>query len=419
VGIFYSNFLLDPSGLTPDLGQPISSVTDPVTDAPRLFAFVPVDLPEATIAPGTPIVNAVVQLPPGDSGLLGVGLDSTSDASGNSTFTFDNYATPATAIPYFDWGMNPGQDNSSTSSCKPTDRLLHGRLRASGLPSSEVGAGDHLTTTALAGLPVMLSFFGNQIDDRLRMFASAPDCGPGTPVGPVLSALPEPDGDGSYLRVKFDWPYGHGGSTFQFSALWGNNACPSPGVGFTNCVTVITLPDPIFGIRDDGTIESGWVVQVPTGSSDYFNDDFGPVPPAVNSVVAMSLSVLDFVTAVPAFPQAGISDANLALDPTGHTPDMAGPGLLSVIAPFTFPPGSFETTAGQFTSHPCPAPVPGSSFASHAHGWVQFPPGDPGLLGIGADSNALDTGHSFYTLDGFSSPAISFFTTWGIRLTTN
>src|SRR5262249_8571376 len=38
VGVFYSNFGLDPSGLTPDLSQPISSVTSPVPDPPFLFA---------------------------------------------------------------------------------------------------------------------------------------------------------------------------------------------------------------------------------------------------------------------------------------------------------------------------------------------------------------------------------------------
>jgi hypothetical protein len=419
VGVFYSNFVLDPSGMTPDLQQPISTVTNPVTGTPPLFAFVPIDLPEVAIAPGTSIVNAVVQEPPGDSGLLSIGGDDTDHASGNSTWSQDGYATPAIVFTFIDWGLNPGQDNLSTTSCTPADRLPNGRLRVSGLPSTEVGAGDHLTTTVSADSSVMLSFFGNQSGDQLRIMANASDCGTVTAIGPVLSALPDPDGDGSYLRLTAVWPRGYGGSTFQFSALWGNNSCPLPGVGFTNCVTVIVAPDPIFGILDDGTIENGWVVQIPSGSSDYFNNDFGLVPSTVNNVLGIGVSVFDFVTAVPAYPQVGISDANLAIDPTGHTPDLYGPGLLSVIAPFTFPSGSIETTSGQYTSHTCPLPVPASSFVSHAHGWVQLPPGDPGLVGVGADSTNVTSHDSFYTLDGYSSPAVSFSVIWGIRLATN
>src|SRR5262249_29403128 len=132
VGVFYSNFGLDPSGSTPDLSQPISSVLSPVTNASHVFEFVPVALPAAMIAPGTAVVNAVVGLPPGDSGLLGVGADSTRSPGGRSAFTYDGYATPAITLTFLDWGINPGQDNSSTSSCEPAARLPHGRLRVSG-----------------------------------------------------------------------------------------------------------------------------------------------------------------------------------------------------------------------------------------------------------------------------------------------
>src|SRR5262245_10084176 len=98
VGLFYSNFALDPSGLTPDLGQPISTVTDPDMGTPPLFAFVPIELPRATIVPGTAVVNSVIQLPPGDSGLLSIGGDWTDHASGNSTLTDDGYSTPAVVL---------------------------------------------------------------------------------------------------------------------------------------------------------------------------------------------------------------------------------------------------------------------------------------------------------------------------------
>jgi hypothetical protein len=418
VGVFYPNLAVDPSGITPDLSRPISNVTSPSISAPNPLDFVPIDLPEAPIASGTTSVNTVVQLPVGDPGLLAVGSDSTTSSNGGSCFTQDGFAT-AFVVSFLDWGMNPGQDNSSTTSCKPADRSPNGRLRVSGLPATEVGAGDHLTTTVSAGSPVVLSFFGTHGGDQFRIVTSTASCTRSEINGPVFTALADGDGDGSYHRVTADWPYGYGGSTMQFSVLWGNNACATPTVGFTNCVTVIAQADNVFGICDDGTIESGWVVGIPSSSSDYFNNDFGSPPASVNNVLGLCISVLDFVTALPAFPSAGISDANLVLDPSGHTPDVSGPGLLCLFAPFTFPSGSFETTANQYTCHTCPTPVPASSFASHAHGWMQFPAGDSGLLGIGADSSSPPRGCSFSTSDGYTTPAVPFFANLGIRVTTN
>jgi hypothetical protein len=415
VGVYYSNPALDPSGCTPDLTKPISTVANPSFTTPSLFEFVTFDLPEGTIAPGTPAVQAVVQFPPGDSGLLAVGSDSTVSPGGCSSFTQDGYTTPSIEISFLDFGINPGQDNSSTSSCAPSARLPNGRLRVS---SRDVGSGDHLTTTVGAGDALTLAFFGNQSGDEFRIVCNDVNCSRVLFEGGRLFALADGDGDGSYLRLNASWPLGHGGSTFQFSAVWGNDACLDPGVGFTNCVTIISKPDPVFGVCDDGTIESGWVAQVPAGSSDYFNNDFGLVPPTVNNVLGLCVSVLDFVTAVPAFPTAGVSDANLTVDPSGHTPDVSGAGVLCLIAPFTFPSGSFETTAGQYTCHLCPMPVPGSSFQSEAHGWVQFPPGDSGLLAVGGDTTASN-GCSFFTLDGYTTPAVTFFVNWGIRVLTN
>src|SRR5262245_36727217 len=76
VGVFYPNLAVDPSGITPGLSRPISTVTSPSISAPNPLDFVPIDLPEAPIASGTTSVNTVVQLPVGDLGLLAVGADS-------------------------------------------------------------------------------------------------------------------------------------------------------------------------------------------------------------------------------------------------------------------------------------------------------------------------------------------------------
>jgi hypothetical protein len=199
--------------------------------------------------------------------------------------------------------------------------------------------------------------------------------------------------------------------TFRFSAVWGNGGCLATGHGFTNCVTIITRP---WGVVDDCTIETGWVVQNPSGSSDFLNNSFGPKDPTVAAVTGLSISVLDFVTAAPAFPSCGISNPNLAIDASGNTPDIAGAGLLALIAPFTFPAGTFATTCSQYVTHP--TFVPGAAMnGTSIHGWLQFPPGDPGLLQCGADStNPL--GKSFFSVDGYTTPATSFLLNWGIRL---
>jgi hypothetical protein len=185
-------------------------------------------------------------------------------------------------------------------------------------------------------------------------------------------------------------------------------------VGFTNCVSIITKPDPQFGICDDGTLESGWVVQFPSGSSDYFNNSYGAPPASVNGVVGLTIAVLDFGTPVAAFPAAGISNANLAVDPSGNTPDLGAP--LACVCPFTFSPGTFATTVQQYISHA--VSIPAGALGPNVHGWVQFPPGDSGLLGVGGDTT--ETNHcSYYTMDGYTSPAVSFSVNWGLRIDTN
>src|SRR5215471_14723642 len=126
-------------------------------------------------------------------------------------------------------------------------------------------------------------------------------------------------------------------------------------------------------------MESGWVASIPSGSSDDFNNSFGPKPGSVTAVTALTISVLDFVTATPAYPSSGVSTANTTVDPTGNSPNLAGPGVLATVSPFTFPSGSFETTCSAFTSKP--VAVPGALMTGPSiHGWVQFPPGDSGLL---------------------------------------
>jgi hypothetical protein len=252
----------------------------------------------------------------------------------------------------------------------------------------------------------------------LRLFLASAACVPIAPIGPVLSALPDPDGDGSYLRLHAQWPDACiPAGTYVLTAVWGNMACDTPTAGFTNCISINDRHWE-WGVGDDGTLESGWVVQFPAGSSDYFNNNFGPPDRCVDGVTELVIAPFDFVTAVPAFPTSGISNANYGLDPTGNTPEMSGPGVLATVSPFTFPSGTFATTSDQYIHHA--VSVPRSALGADVHGWVQFPPGEPGYLTVGAEeasSNPAIT--SLFTLDGYTTPAVSFFVTWGIRLTQN
>src|SRR5262245_13517308 len=99
---------------------------------------------------------------------------------------------------FLDMGINIGQDNTSTTSCKQADRKLHGRLRCQTLDAAgggrHVTQGDKLACTAWPGelhFPLSLAFFGTAQDAasekaiKFRLyFAGVGGCAPSTPIGP-------------------------------------------------------------------------------------------------------------------------------------------------------------------------------------------------------------------------------------------
>ncbi|MEW6742714.1 MAG: hypothetical protein AB1486_08140 [Planctomycetota bacterium] len=94
--------------------------------------------------------------------------------------------------------------------------------------------------------------------------------------------------------------------------------------------------------------------------------------------------MMDFGTAVTAFPISGAYPANYTVDPSGWTPDLARP---YDAAPHTFPPGSFVTTSGSLSLRIFNPPIPYSIVTNDdVHGVVQFPPGDSGWLAVGAST---------------------------------
>jgi hypothetical protein len=427
VGKYNSNLGLDPSGCTPDLGSPLASVNNPAILGPPLFTWRCVDLiPFRT--PVTPM-HAVVQFPPGDPGLLGVCGDSDLNANGGgecpgtpvvhdtSGFTQDGYATPSIQFAGATWGLGCKVD-----CCDTVQRTGGPVLRFFTDPGGMCG--DYCTVTRRAGDFTGLAFWGRlwrvnpPLCDTWLIFLSLFGV-PLFPVGPALPSLAcdscnDADNvrdDCCSIRIGATLPTGVGGFTFNFVAFAACNGVAGT-VGMTNEVTLKTLPDPNiqWGQYDDGSYETGWVVSIPSGSSDYFNVNFGSCPGI--TISSLDMAVMDFGTSATAYPRAGVSRENLVVDASGNTPDL---GATYRDFPATFPAFTFVTTSGALLNYPF---APFSPTTANTHQFVQFPPGDPGLLGIGGDTNsAFISGLSGWSLDGYSTPAnLVGYANWGMRL---
>ncbi|MEW6745629.1 MAG: hypothetical protein AB1486_23000, partial [Planctomycetota bacterium] len=263
-----------------------------------------------------------------------------------------------------------------------------------------------------SGDEIGAAFFAPFSESRWMMFLSFR----GVPIQRATSILPTiPDGGCGYYRWGTLWPGGFGGQTLNFVSVSGVPGVPGT-IGVSNEVTIVSQPGPgcNWGIKDDGTFESGWVVSIPAGSSDYFSNWFncGFTPP-VTAVTDFKLAVFDFGTTRTAYPLSGVFIANATLDPSGWTPDLSmGWG----VQPFTFPPGG-----GIFVTNDINPDIPYSTFGTDdVHGAIQFPPGDSGYLGVGGDTTptpAIAWG-STWTLNGYQTPANRFdaIAGWGLRL---
>lgn len=413
VGITGANTGFDPTGNTPDLGTTYGDDLGGLSS--WLTGSTGINVNEqfsssANVALGGD-AHVVLQFPPFDPGLLGVSGDSDTNVRGgdespgggsnpfdSSFFTLDGYSTPAAGPTPAESGMgilaNPGSG---------TTAALFGSSTAGDYNVFTVGAGDGFgigcyTGNTLWGL--FISFLGVPI----------------TIVGPVLPALPydsNSDGtaDWNALKVGSTWPTGAGNLTVNFVTISG-----TPGVigsiEVSNEVTVYSLPDPAptpWGVNDDGSYESGWVVSIPSGSCDYFSESFASCP-TTTTWTGISLAVMDFGGSVSSYPDSGLAAPDTGLDPSGRTPDFTA---IFGNGPFAFPPLTFVTTSGQMVSNSFgTADVTGLDTV----GFIQFPPFDPGLVGVGADTTAGGSTNTGWTLDCFSTPANGFSTGhWGLR----
>lgn len=240
IGVYYP---VAPGSCTPDLTNPVVELLNVLVPGPVPSSFIFFDTPEAFIAPGTSIVIAAVQLPPGDPAVIQIGGDASSSIAGTSFFSMDGYSTPAVPMLLADMGLSIGQDNSTTTSCAVALRAPHGRLRiargnATSGAGSDEGKGDRLLQHVLPGDTLRLAFFGPQVGDIFLLALMSPNCLPSLILPGVIGTAADADLDGSFRRLSFLWPNVAG--AFDLAAFWGNAACFPPGVGFTNCVTIVS-----------------------------------------------------------------------------------------------------------------------------------------------------------------------------------
>jgi hypothetical protein len=417
IGTFLPNLGLDPSGNTPDLGALVAgSANDPGAlhgGVGQSWCF---NFPTVKFSALGGTVHAVACFPPGDPAGVGVSADSDTGAKGgdecpgqpnpfdSSGFTLDGYSTPAIAFGSGDFHLNLLIDPS----CEQLPLLYL---------NADPGCGDFCVVTTGLGCNFGLCVVAPAWPGALTLWALFISFlgAPIIKVGPVLPAFPvDKDGDGvadyAQIAVGSQWPPNAGNLTINFVIISG---CPGVlgSIGISNEVTVKSLPDPPpvpWGSWDDGTIESGWVVQFPSMTCDYHAQLFDDCP-GISSLSSMDMSVLDFGTTASAYPHSGFAPPNTGLDPSRLTPDLGNP---YVDQPFSFPSLTFCTTSGLYINHNYGA----TATAGDVVGFVSFPPGDSGFLGLGADSSSTPRGKSTWTLNCYTTPGNPFFVNWGMRV---
>jgi hypothetical protein len=410
IGIWGTDFGLDPTGFTPDPSVVYTQATN-VPGGGLLNDYHDIDTPDVVVPAGT--AQCVVQFPPGDAGLLGVGGDTdvierggnsgpgAPDPFDSSAFTTNGYAAAAAVFGGGDWGLGGLRI--------PNFVGVSGILRAT-VNNAQL-TGDFLKIRVLAGDDMGIAFYmpefaagtGQHLFLLFISFLGAPIL----PVGGLIPANLD-GGTYRYQRLGIPWPTGAGGITVNFVAASGRNGALG-SVGISNEITISSLDDPnnAFGSWDDCSYETGWVVQIPSLTSDYFCVKYGSPAGAISG--DLSVAVMDFGGTVTSYPSSGLAPPNLGLDASGLTPNLATPYSSF---PFPFPPLTFVTTCGNMVTNAGPGFDPSGGVNS----FIQFPPNDPGLVGVGGDTNGSpNPANNGWTLNGFSTAANQFSVNWGFR----
>jgi len=152
----------------------------------------------------------------------------------------------------------------------------------------------------------------------------------------------------------------------------------------------------------DGTAETYWKIFFPSGASDYFNVDTSTLY-AGDNVIGVVVNTLN----TGAVSADGLADLGLYINKADFiTPNLAssvgnvdptaladvGPDSMVINIPDILPLGAADTSIV-----------------------AQSTPGDS-TIWIGGDSNGPQFGNSYFTTDGYSTPAIPFTTNWTLGI---
>lgn len=177
------------------------------------------------------------------------------------------------------------------------------------------------------------------------------------------------------------------------------------GLASANAQTLDECDLPLQIGFDDGTAETSFKIRAPSASGDFFNVDFDRV--AANQCIIALCAATNLTGPGGAIDRLGIYPDNLAVDPTGTTPDLSNP-----ITEITNPTGVPTGFCTGFVAYDIPDVTLGST---PVHMGMTFPAGDSSLW-LCTDTNGAIAGRSYFTTNSYATPAIPFSVNWMLRL---
>lgn len=291
----------------PDIGAPIADGVANITAGDGFGDLVQYDVP--CIHLGSTDVHVAGQWRAGDSAVW-LGADSNGVVFNRSFASSNAYAGGASPVPW-NWIARIATDGGNAG---------NNVLRVNGATAATVGVGELFA----------LTFWGcaTAQSTQLRVFNIIILPAAFTKTGGLFVG-PKPETWEIQFIASCALNIGIGLPFFCYYL-----DCPS-GVGQSNTAT-LTVNDPAgvcegcYGLQDDGVHEGFfWKIQNPSGASDWFNVNQGTASASTGagmggtSMTSMDIGVSEFCGVAGSFATVGEFRANLGLDPTGGTPNLA------------------------------------------------------------------------------------------------
>ena len=297
-------------------GVPDPSLVAAIANAPTVAALEPEDQDDyysvACAVLGSPAngYSAIAGWQAGDSHVW-LGADTNSPSSGRSFWTSASYAACAALVTPFNWSLAVGLTGGA------------GELMVNGGSVARVSQDDG---------DACFTFYGPTLHTPGILFLISPLTMlllPVTTDGPFAGPCPK----SWSLCTTFtcadatfsDFQFGH----FYFDFL---NVKPNgkPSIGLATATLSLDASascTPSFGQKDDCILDSTiWKVSNPAGPSSWFNVNHATTAGVgVATLTGVEISSWDFCGFGPSWEEVGVYPANLVLDPSGCTPDIAAP----------------------------------------------------------------------------------------------